>query len=107
MGLGEVMTDRVVRVVDEPVKITDNGVRSFLPPTFCFELRNINGHLVDTVSQLVVVAPEQEGLRDFDALALLDRFRLWALGRILEYDAGPEARIPGRRFEISQCVNQP
>jgi hypothetical protein len=92
--------------VDEPVKVTDNGVRSFIPPTFCFDLHNAAGQLVDTVSQVVIDVFEQRGLRDFDAVAWLDQSRLWALGSISEYDAGPEARVPGKRFTIDRCVNQ-
>lgn len=97
------MTDRVV---DVPVAVRDNGIRSFVPPTFCFELRAVDNQLVDTVSQLLVVAETQKGLRDFDVLALLDRFGLLALGRISEYDAGPEAMVPGKRFLVDRCMNR-
>jgi hypothetical protein len=93
--------------VDEPVEVSDNGVRSFIPPTFCFELHNTAGRLVDTVSQLIIEAPEHRGLRDFDALAVLDQLSLWTLGNIAEYDAGPQARVLGKRFKIERCVSQP
>jgi len=99
-------TVTTVRRVDQPVKVTDNGIRSFVPPTFCFDLHDASGVLVDTVSQLIMDAPEQRGLRDFEALALLDRFGLLAIGLISEYDSGPQAQgVPGKRFSIERCVN--
>lgn len=35
-----------------PVVLRDNGVRSFIPPCFCWELINASGHVVATVSDV-------------------------------------------------------
>ncbi|MDT0443517.1 SAM domain-containing protein [Streptomyces johnsoniae] len=88
------MTDEAV---EQPVSVTDNGVRSFLPPTFCFDLHDRSGILVATVSG---VAWPQAGLADFEAVARLTVEGLRATGVVSEYDAGPQARTSGRRFLI-------
>ncbi|WP_157254617.1 hypothetical protein [Nonomuraea typhae] len=90
----------------EPVQVSDNGVRSFIPPTFCFVLRDHTGQPVDVVSSLLITM-EARQLRDYDALALLERFGLWCVGSVDEYDAGPQAQTPGRRFSITKCLNNP
>jgi hypothetical protein len=94
-------------VVDEPVEVVDNGVRCFIPPCFCFELRGPAGSLVATVSQVVLEIEGFEGVRDFEALFALSRAGVLALGTISDYDAGPEARETGRRFTIQRCVPKP
>ncbi|RDI50119.1 hypothetical protein [Nocardia mexicana] len=92
------MTEKIV----EPVRITDNGVRSFIPPTFCFELRDLGDTLVETVSR--VIHGER---RDFDVVADLRLRHMAALGRITDYDAGPQARVPGKQFTIDQVIHVP
>jgi hypothetical protein len=54
--------------------------------------------------QLVLQVTGQPQVRDFDALGILDRDKLLALGDISEYDAGPQAREAGRRFSITGLV---
>lgn len=93
-----------IRHINQPVEVLDNGLRCFIPPCFCFELRGPSGSLVATVSQLVLEAKDYQRLRDFEALDMLHRNELLALGEISDYDAGPEAREKGRRFTIRQCV---
>jgi hypothetical protein len=91
--------------VSSPVELRDNGVRSFLPPNFCFELRDASGNVVATVSRLILeVEGQTEPMKDFDALEFLHTNQLMALGDISEYDAGPEAREPGRQLSISRFV---
>ncbi|MFI6497988.1 hypothetical protein [Nonomuraea typhae] len=92
--------------LEEPVQVSDNGVRSFIPPTLCFVLRNRSGDPVDVVSSLLITMDARQ-FRDFEALALLDQFGLWCIGSVDEYDAGPEAQAPGRRFSIRKCLNNP
>ncbi|MBF6176475.1 hypothetical protein [Nocardia blacklockiae] len=96
------LTDRAdtrgaAREITDPVTVSDNGVRNIAPPTFCFELRDGTGTLVDVVSRVVL-----GDLRDFDAVAALPPDRPAALGLVAEYDAGPQARTPGRQFTIRQ-----
>jgi hypothetical protein len=91
--------------IEFPVEVRDNGVRSFIPPCFCFELRDASGNVVATVSEVVLEVPGQaEQVRDFDAVGFLDRNGLLALGNISEYNAGPQAREPGRRFSVTGLV---
>lgn len=85
--------------VDRPVRISDNGVRSFLPPTFCFELRDGTDTLVATVSQ--VLLPERS-VADFELLELFAAEKLTATGVITGYDAGAQARVAGRRFTVER-----
>ena len=96
-------------VVDAPVTVRDNGVRSFVPPTFCFELHDaVDDHLVDTVSALLITTPSlQFGFRDFEVIAFLQQHKLHALGTISSYDAGPPANELGKQFSIDRCVNSP
>ncbi|MEE1738191.1 hypothetical protein [Streptomyces sp. BE147] len=85
-----------------PVRVSDNGVRSFIPPTFCFELHDRTGTLVFTVSRVVWTERSTE---DFDAVALLRAGRLLAAGGHIEsYDAGPQAREPGLVFTFAATV---
>lgn len=88
-------------MVDEPVIVVDNGVRSFIPPTFCFELRAEDDSLVDTVSRVVL---RDADLYDFAAVEELARKGLRAAGEVHNYDAGPQAQIPGKSFEIDRTV---
>jgi len=97
MARGRAMTGPV----DEPVHVTDNGVRSFIPPTFCFELRDSSGALVRTVSRL---RWDTASLSDFDAMEELARRGVAAVGAVTEYDAGPMARMPGMEFAVSDTV---
>ena len=88
------------------MRVIDNGIRSFIPPTFCFELRNADDELVETVSR---VGLAQESGAEFDAADLdaveeLQRRGLMARGVTEDYDAGPQARIAGRRFTITELV---
>lgn len=85
------------RAIDEPVRISDNGIRSFIPPTFCFDLRNAAGELVKTVSRVVLIDPS---LSDYDAVAYLSQNHLWVTGEVTDYDAGPEARETGLSFTV-------
>jgi hypothetical protein len=87
--------------VAEPVTVADNGVRSFVPPTFCFELRDGKGELVATVSQIVMPGIE---LTDFDLITEVTRAGALLTGTITPYDAGPTARRPGSRFTITDVV---
>ncbi|MCX4968004.1 hypothetical protein OHA98_25235 [Streptomyces sp. NBC_00654] len=85
-----------------PVRVSDNGVRSFIPPTFCFELHDRAGTLVSTVSRVVWTERNTE---DFDAVALLRAGRVLAAGgHIDSYDAGPQAREPGFVFTFADTV---
>lgn len=94
------MTSRI----DEPVHVTDNGVRSFIPPAFCFDLRDPAGVLAQTVSRL---RWDTEALEDFDVVAELERRGAAAVGAVTEYDAGPMARTPGRQFTVAEAVPAP
>ena len=86
------------QLMDSPVEVRDNGIRSFIPPTFCFDLLNpLTGILVTTVSQLVLGAVGFSQETDFEALEILTRRQLLTTGLISDYDAGPQAREPGRR----------
>lgn len=84
--------------VDQAVTVLDNGIRSFIPPNFCFELVDRSGALFAIVSEVVVA--DNTDIRDFDAVALLEREQAWATGEIEEYDAGPKAQKNGMRFTI-------
>ncbi|MFG3254666.1 hypothetical protein [Streptomyces sp. NPDC048172] len=90
------------RAVETPVRVVDNGVRSFVPPTFCFELWDAAGNHVATVSRVVMSDPDDRELADFDAVATLGETRF--LGRIDPYDAGPDARGQGARFTVTARV---
>jgi hypothetical protein len=91
------------RSIESPVEVRDNGIRSFIPPCFCFELRDVkSGNIVATVSEVLLEVAGR--VRDFDALGFLDKNKLLALGNISEYDAGHQAREPGRRFSITGLV---
>ncbi|WP_232236133.1 hypothetical protein [Nocardia sp. BMG51109] len=89
----------LTKEITEPVTVSDNGIRSLVPPTFCFELRDCDGALVDVVSRVVL-----DELRDFDALEALPADRPAALGHITNYDAGAPARVRGREFVIDQVL---
>lgn len=93
------------RNVDDPAHVTDNGVRSFIPPTFCFELRSRQGNLIATVSRVLLI--DDGGLRtDSDAVAELQRAELLAVGIIEVYDAGPQARSAGEQFTVLRTIEQ-
>ena len=93
------------QVIDSPVRVVDNGVRSFIPPTFCFELRDEDENVVKVVSQIVLDREGSgAGARDFEALQILDREQSICVGCLSEYDAGPEARELGCRFSVTRCV---
>lgn len=81
------------RTVPAPVRVIDNGVRSFVPPTFCFELWDEDGNHVATVSQLVMADEDDRELADFEALDALESGRgagdqVRVLGRIDPYEVG-------------------
>ncbi|WP_331736456.1 hypothetical protein OG426_54590 (plasmid) [Streptomyces canus] len=82
------------------VQVSDNGVRSFIPPTFCFDLTSGSGERIATVSQIVM----SDGTADFEALKTLTRKGLRVSGTVSDYDAGPQARITGRRFVIEETT---
>ncbi|HLI89524.1 MAG TPA: hypothetical protein VKV37_12600 [Ktedonobacteraceae bacterium] len=93
-----------IQEINQPVKVIDNGIRSFIPPCFCFELRDRSNSLVATVSQVALEVEGHPRLKDFEVVDLFRQNELWALGTISEYDAGPQARETGRRFTIRQLV---
>lgn len=90
--------------IDSPVEVRDNGVRSFIPPSFCFDLRSSSGGVVATVSQIVLTV--RGNLEDFGALDFLNQNELLAVGSISEYDAGAQAREPGRRFTVTGLMSR-
>jgi hypothetical protein len=93
------------RRITTPVEVRDNGVRSFIPPTFCFDLVTVAGDVVDTVSAVVLQAPGRaRRLEDFEAVQQLSEDALMALGEVSEYDAGPQARELGRRFTATELI---
>ncbi|WP_326806925.1 hypothetical protein OHB04_05390 [Streptomyces sp. NBC_01775] len=108
------------RTVPAPVRVIDNGVRSFVPPTFCFELWDEDGNHVATVSQLVMADEDDRELADFEALDALESGRgagdqVRVLGRIDPYEVGGtgdavgaggggEDRDPGARFTVTETV---
>jgi hypothetical protein len=98
MGSDELTEQRI----DQPVKLTDNGVRSFIPPTFCFELHDETGNVIATVSQIIWT---EQGASDFEVVGRLESSCLRATGIVSEYEAGPQARQPGRRFAIHGVVS--
>lgn len=89
--------------INQPVKVIDNGIRSFIPPNFCFELLLESGDRLDLVSRLEVTGID---LRDFDVLEMLRQGSYRALGFISEYEAGPEARKIGRQFTIQKVIDE-
>lgn len=89
--------------IDRPVRVSDNGVRSFIPPTFCFDLIDDAGVRVATVSRVVLDSPP---LRDFDLVATFTREHLRATGAIAAYDAGEQAREAGRCFTIRRAIDE-
>ena len=91
--------------ITTPVEVRDNGVRSFIPPTFCFELVTANCEIVDTVSAVSLQgrAPPRN-VEDFDAAKYLSDSALMALAEVSEYGAGPQARELGRRFTVTEVV---
>jgi hypothetical protein len=94
--------------IDTPVEIRDNGIRCFMPPCFNFDLVDASGNVVATVSQVVLdVEGQEHKIIDFDAIGLLSRYGLFAMGDIVEYDAGPEAREPGFRLSATRLVPKP
>jgi hypothetical protein len=97
------------RTVPVPVRVVDNGVRSFVPPTFCFELWDEKGNRVATVSQVVMADEDDRELADFEALDALGPGsgaggQVRVLGRIDPYEAGGEARAQGARFTVTETV---
>jgi hypothetical protein len=90
------------KTIDQPVTIVDNGIRSFIPPTFCFELFTDTGERVAVVSRLEAAG---SGLCDFDVLEALRGRSLRAIGLVEPYDAGPEARREGLRFVVRGTVD--
>ncbi|MFE7072533.1 hypothetical protein ACFU96_20880 [Streptomyces sp. NPDC057620] len=89
------------RTVEEPVRVVDNGIRSFIPPTYCFELRDTAGGIVATVSQVVMT---DSTLTNFNLLAALSRDDAQVVGKIASYDPGASARCPGARFTITGVI---
>ncbi|MER5886160.1 hypothetical protein ABT160_20250 [Streptomyces sp. NPDC001941] len=91
--------------VDRPVRVVDNGLRSFVPPAFCFELRDaVAGTLIATVSR-VVLGGRGAGvpaLQDFEAVGHLEATGRAVTGVITPYDAGPSAREPGLCFTTEE-----
>lgn len=81
----------------------DNGVRSFVPPTFRFELVDVHdGTVVRTVSR---VSLPSLGATDDGAVAELERRQLWAAGSVSEYDVEPAGQgVKGLAFDISRTV---
>lgn len=88
--------------LDRPVRVSDNGVRSFIPPTFRFDLREDDGTLVATVSQVVLAEPS---LLDDELVEVFTREQLRATGTITDYDAGPEAHTTGKRLTIDRVID--
>ncbi len=88
--------------VDTPVLVTDNGLRSFLAPTFCFDLTDAQGRLVATVSELVL--PNDPQVVDFAALEIINQQGPWALGLITEHDVGNREGVLGRWFTVTQLL---
>ncbi|MDA0631859.1 hypothetical protein OUY22_00380 [Nonomuraea sp. MCN248] len=84
------------------VRIIDNGLRSFVPPCFCFELRAGpgEGHLVATVSQIVLPTGEvlESGFAAGQELGLEPGAP--HDGFIEPYEAGPRGDR-GARFTVT------
>jgi hypothetical protein len=87
--------------IDTPVVVRDNGIRSFIPPSYCFDLVDGSGDVVEVVSAIALRGQGLPDLADFDAVKYLGDNNLVALGEVAEYDAGPQAREPGRRFTVT------
>ena len=76
--------------ITTPVVVRDNGVRSFIPPTFCFELVTANCEIVDTVSAVSLQgrAPPRN-VEYFDAAKYLSDSALMALVKFPNMVQGP------------------
>lgn len=90
------------KTIDQPVRLADNGVRSFIPPTFCFDLLDETGSAIATVSQIVWA---EQGISDFEAVGRLESSNLRVTGTISEYESGTQARQSGRRFTIRSVTS--
>jgi hypothetical protein len=97
------MADQVVAV---PVSLRYNGVTSFIPPTFCFDLIDAAGETVATVSDVVIDVPSRgSAVHGLEAIEALREDGALAVGSISEYDAGATARQQGRRFTVLRLIN--
>ena len=92
------------KAVERAVHIIDNGIRSYVPPNFCWELRDSEDRLFQIVSEV-----------DFSFLALqpteaetifgkLIQKKILAKGVIEEYVAEPTGKI-GKRFFVREVVD--
>lgn len=84
------------------VKIVDNGLRSFVPPCFCFDL-HAETEVIDTVSQIAL--PSSELLECGFSRANEGHFdpSNYHSGVIEHYEAGPRGE-QGKRFVITETV---
>jgi len=91
-------------LITQPVDIRDNGVRSFIPPSFCFELVAATGEILDVVSAVGFRGRDHPDLTDFEAANHLAKNGLMSLGEVSEYDAGRESREAGRRYTVTEVI---
>jgi hypothetical protein len=94
----------VKRNFREPVKLHNNGVRSYVPPCFCWELTSEDGQLLEVVSDLdlshLKADPIAQSMPHDKLLYRLDKGEFLVTGFVEEYPTKPTA-ILGRRLFIT------
>jgi hypothetical protein len=80
------------------ITVRDNGVRSFVPPNYCFELVDSQGNVVDVVSEVVI---EESGEKNFDAISLLLNSDDFVTGYVEDYDPQSPSGQQGLRLVVS------
>lgn len=84
-------------------KIRDNGVRTFLPPCFCWELRELGGVVTDLVSE-IEFAGALGGMEKESVLSLLAQGQRLVKGWT-EASGIPETGMkPGKRLVVENIL---
>jgi hypothetical protein len=84
------------------VTFRDNGIRSFIPPCFCFDVVDSNGSIVATVSQIEVGFGDliECGYPDNGKYSDVAYGRRTVSGHLIEYHTQPTGAA-GRRFVLA------
>lgn len=81
-------------------RIRDNGKRSFIPPTFCWDLVLPSGEIADVVSEIDFAAVRNE--HDEEALrGRLTEGTLRVSGHIVDTEPPPDGISRGKKLIVS------
>jgi hypothetical protein len=92
----------MARIVQN-ILIHDNGIRTFVPPCFNWELLAEDGTIVDVVSSLVISEPRTEDI----CIEQLVRDRIRTSGEIDVYpvESAKGVTQEGKRYTITKIEN--